>query len=1456
MIKFDAEGRVQDYTFILSLRNHDHLGQIRNVDPESVVSKINLNGANELSFTIYKEDNDFIEPLWDEIVDFKFVYVKELDEYYEIKVEKNDEETLYKTVTGTSACEAELSQSYVYGLEINTEADIDRTDYTSPTVFYDKLKPEASLLNRVLYKLPQYSIKYVDASLERIQRTFSFDGTDVLSMLTGEIAQEVGCLFVFDTTDRSISAYDLKTVCVDCGHRGEFSDACPECGSSDLKYFGDDTTIYVDTENLAENVVLSVDTDSVKNCFKLEAGDDDMTAAIRNLNPNGSDYIYYFSEEQKHDMPDELVTKLESYDKLCVSYEKEYEQVMADMYEAIDKVIYYTSGMMPKQEDDPTNAKLEAAKLTQAAMSPMSLTTVTSSTSTATVNSALKNYAKVFVKSGYFKIDINQGEFAYEGTDVNGNGYGYWYGNFKITNYSDEEDVATSSSIRIKVDMNFDTFLEQKIKKQLALDDEEGSIFDVLSIEDLSKFKKSLTYYGLNRLTSFYDAIQGCIDIMIEMDQGHENADLYETMYIPYYDKLVACQAEIDKRQATIDEWGDKLDAAEKRRNTIQKTLNFGSYLGEELYRVFCMYKREDKYSNANYISNGLENDEIFENARKFIEVAKEELVKSGEHQRSISSTLANLLCMPEFEPIKEKFNVGNFIRVGIDGEVYRLRLISYQISFGSIQNIDVEFSNVTKMQNGMSDLQSILSKASSMASTYGAVTNQVEKSKVQTDFVGNFVNKGFDTTAVKIVNNADNQNITMGESGLLARRKDEFYEKYDDTQLKLLSTGLYVTDNAWKSVKTAIGKYYYTDPKTGKTTESYGLLADTIVGNLILGHELGIYSSDESAEMSFDNGGLVLNTKDNGTGQYKRIFDIQKDGVSQMYVDTDGNIVFADDQFVQVVESVLQQNIHNLNVEQLYAKTGTIDKLFSEDATIDELNTELATIDTLNNKTINGEKATFSGKVTANAGFEAKNAEIETLKVTGEAEIANLKFDKATLNRLDAGKIVVNDLVVEADESGQGGTAVIDSLTADEATIDKLYLEVADMTELDVVNLNVSNKATIELAEVTEELTAKKAVIEDLSLGENGSMTIPNLTSTKIITKILDAESAEVDELTVSNSTLTDATIINLNVPESGKADIHTLDTDRATIELLDATTINVTTLNAENLKIEELESVVADIGVLEAQVANINTIMAGNIGSGLIQTVHLTADNVVIDDAVIKSAMIDNIDTNIVRIGNHNIVISGSTQQFRDDKGVVRLQIGKDAQGNFNFIVFGEDGKTRIYSHEGITDKAVPDGLIVDNMVSEDAGIQAKKIQYVDKDGNTTLQTHLEVEQGKIENLVKETTIENGDGTTTTLKDAYTQTVQTVEGHTTSIGKVNTSINTLNGQVESMSSQLTEIKATAEGISTKVSSMDFTNRNYIRNSKTMIFKTYGFVNNPQEQFVGDELDYLTDEEGNMYTC
>lgn len=367
---------VQDYHIILSTRNMTHLGEIQNIDQESISINESFSSANELSFTVYKQLDGQKCKLWDKIVDLKLVYIAERNEYFQIECPITDSDAIYKVVTGTSLCEAELGQINLNGVYINTEEDIARDDYI-PTIFCDPTKPAGSLLHRVLKSAPHYTIGHVDDSLKNLQRTFSIDGTSIYDFFTGDCAEQFNCIFLFDTPTRTINVYDLYTVCNKCGYRGEYNDVCPKCGNDDLKYYGEDTTIAVSKDNLTDEISYSTDVDSIKNYFKLTAGDDDMTAAVINNNPAGTAYITVISDFQKEDMSTELIDRLNSYDALYQEKQPEYSKLTEGLYEAIDKIGYYTSSMMPegKPQEEITAAK-QAANLTEKNLSPLCLLTM------------------------------------------------------------------------------------------------------------------------------------------------------------------------------------------------------------------------------------------------------------------------------------------------------------------------------------------------------------------------------------------------------------------------------------------------------------------------------------------------------------------------------------------------------------------------------------------------------------------------------------------------------------------------------------------------------------------------------------------------------------------------------------------------------------------------------------------------------------------------------------------------------------------------------------------------------------------------------------------------------------------------------------------------------------------------------------------------------------------------
>ena len=273
---------------------------------------------------------------------------------------------------------------------------------------------------------------------------------------------------------------------------------------------------------------------------------------------------------------------------------------------------------------------------------------------------------------------------------------------------------------------------------------------------------------------------------------------------------------------------------------------------------------------------------------------------------------------MKEFEPIVEHFEVGNWLRCKVDGKLNLLRLLSYEINFNDLNNLSVTFSDVKMVKDGVSDVESILNQASSMATSYGAVTRQASKGNKGNEQLSDWVNKGLALTKMKIIDSADNQNITWDSHGLLCKEYLPITDSYDEKQLKLINRGLYLTDDNWLTSRAGIGNFTFYNPETEKFEEAYGVIADTLVGNLVLSEKVGVYNTKNS--ISLGENGVVITTDNTSTGANQMAFTIQRkeldaDGnellVPTMYIDSEGNVVLAG---TIRINSSADSNISTLN--------------------------------------------------------------------------------------------------------------------------------------------------------------------------------------------------------------------------------------------------------------------------------------------------------------------------------------------------------------------------------------------------------------------------------------------------------------------------------------------------------------------------------------------------------------
>lgn len=861
----DMNNNVVTPTVVLCHRNKHKIGAIYPISEWSITP--DMYNKNECSFKVYKEVNGIATPLWDQIKDLKVIYIPEYNEYFQISIDKTQTNETVKTITGSNLGIAELSQTMLYDIEINTEDDIARDAYKMAYI-YDPTDISSSLLGRVLSKAPHYKIKHVDASLCKLVRSFSINDKSIYDFLTGDLADELNCLVWVDSYDRSISIYDLENSCPKCGHRAENETVCSKCRTTMTRGYGEYFNVPVSNDNLSDSITVTTKDDEVKNTFRIQGGDDVINAAIRAVNPNGTEYINRFAAFQTEDMSKELIDQINAYQELYESKRKPYKEIMNGLYDTIDQILYLTSSMMPSPETDDTDANKELAKLTADNLGMIAVQNLRVAGMT-TVNNAVKSMADIYMSAGY-KVEIASSTYSNQ----------VWNGRFKVTSVDDENDTAINGSdITLLITDDYETFITQKIQK-------------ILDKQDMSDEEYDWTKYGLNRLSSFSDAYQSCIDMLIDSGVGDPNHEFYTSIYLVYYNKKLEVDKEIQVREAQIKEQEDKEAKYEKQRDNIQSELNFEKYLGKDLYSEYCLYRREDTYQNDNYISDGLSNSEILSKAEELLEVAQKEIVKASELQVDLSTDVGNIWTINEFKDVLDQWICGNWIRVICDDDIYKLRLLNYTIKDSDFSKISCDFSSVLKVSDGISDIKSVLDSAKSMAGSYESVKRQAKNAQETEKTVSEWVEHGMNATAVAI-RDSDSQSITYDNHGLLARTYDDITGEYEPEQLKVVNNTLAITDDNWKTVKAAIGKIHYEDPKhPGDMLSAYGVLGETIIGKLLLGEALGIYN--DGGSLKFDKNGLSIS---NGTNSFvvnpndETLISLSNNNGKILWVDTKGGL-------------------------------------------------------------------------------------------------------------------------------------------------------------------------------------------------------------------------------------------------------------------------------------------------------------------------------------------------------------------------------------------------------------------------------------------------------------------------------------------------------------------------------------------------------------------------------------
>ena len=269
--------------------------------------------------------------------------------------------------------------------------------------------------------------------------------------------------------------------------------------------------------------------------------------------------------------------------------------------------------------------------------------------------------------------------------------------------------------------------------------------------------------------------------------------------------------------------------------------------------------------------------------------------------------------------------------------------------------------------------------------------------------------------------------------------------------------------------------------------------------------------------------------------------------------------------------------------------------------------------------------------------------------------------------------------------------------------------------------------------ADTVNNITTDNGTVDGSSIDDMDANKLTNVDD--VVSKTESFKSIKTEVLTVTGEL------------QSASGKIGELETNK-----LDAETARITYATIENLKglsgkfekfwTNDFTAITGKVNDLSVGVEKVNTLMFGSATGENITTDFANSVVSMIGTAQIKDSMIDSLDAkkiNALDIDTTDVKVHSKDgkSQWTDntiqisDSTRLRVQIGKDAEGDYNMYVWDKIGNL-MFDALGLTEKGVQREIIRNDMVKEDANISAGKLDIgslfdvINEDGSHTLKSN----------------------------------------------------------------------------------------------------------------------------------
>ena len=639
-------------------------------------------------------------------------------------------------------------------VEIESKIDPDDEEsgeYTGTEILANELKREheLSLLWLILHE-HGWGVGYVDPYMDLqsdveddkiplANKTgfFQVDSQDIYSFLTQDVAGFFRCIFVFDTENYLVHAYNINNI-------------------------GYDTNIFLSFQNVQNEVTRTSDRD-LHTVFHVQGAEElDFTEA--NFGEDWIEDISYFMEVPGKHFSEDFIKKYEDWQKLRTQKRPEYLQLSID-YRNQNDVVKELYSRVPTDATDGdqyktmTEDELINEKANMRAMrygfehsdlyikrdekgdpikdedgnTIFDIELIKKSVDWPVYSSLVNivlSYPDNEKDEAIDHIEFKQGE---ESDD-----YEYDFEDSYKQQYSDPSarlgniDIALLNRWIIDGHYVKDGMTDLEKQKRTNVKNQK-EFLDNYKFD----FKNYGYLYGLDELQNYEKSYYGTLSALDsngygEKSDGTPYEDETSKKYEKYKKALTEVQAEIKVRQQEVDTAEAALDAIKDQMDAMKEAVSIdeAGFTDEELKLLDKYYLHTD-YVNQNILTTNIStNEEIVKAENQLYLDAMEELYVESHPQYTWSTTQDNLLLMPEFHDWHGDLHVGNFIRISFR-EDYQVKLRVSSITLNPLMlepTIQLEFTTMTQYKSKRNDFAAIIDSAN--ASTKNAITSTISRNQ------------------------------------------------------------------------------------------------------------------------------------------------------------------------------------------------------------------------------------------------------------------------------------------------------------------------------------------------------------------------------------------------------------------------------------------------------------------------------------------------------------------------------------------------------------------------------------------------------------------------------------------------------------------------------------------------------------------------------------------------------